>query len=138
MNGKLDAKNIVIIEIKVGNLPLQGIKLLVIIAKSLSLLELIILQPTTAQALHPKPIHIVKDCFPFVPAFLKKWSKLKAILGKYPRSSSSVKRGKNIAIGGSITDTTHDKVVYIPSIIIPLRNIGAFIKSKNLYKSCFI
>jgi hypothetical protein len=31
-------------------------------------------------------------------------SRLKAILGKYPKSSNNVNRGKNIAIGGSITE----------------------------------
>ena len=41
-------------------------------------------------------------------------SKLKDILGRYPKSSSIVKRGKNIAIGGSITATTHEVVWYIP------------------------
>lgn len=59
-----DAKNIVISVIIVGNLPLHGMKLLVSIAISLSLFESIILAPTTPQALHPNPIHIVKDCFP--------------------------------------------------------------------------
>ena len=40
-------------------------------------------------------------------AFLKYLSKLKAIRGKYPKSSSKVNIGKNIAIGGSITEITH-------------------------------
>ena len=47
-------KNMVIMEINMGNLPLQGIKLLVKIAISLSLLESIILAPITPTALHPK------------------------------------------------------------------------------------
>ena len=60
----IPAKNIVIIEINIGNLPLQGTKLFVRIANNLSLGESIIRQPTTPQALHPNPIHIVSDCFP--------------------------------------------------------------------------
>ena len=52
------------IVIKVGNLPLQGTKLLVNIARSLSLGESIILQPITPAALQPNPIHMVKHCFP--------------------------------------------------------------------------
>lgn len=51
--------------------------------------------------------HIVRACFPQVPAFLKGLSRLNAILGRYPESSKSVNKGKKIAIGGSITDTTH-------------------------------
>ena len=41
---------------------------------------------------------------------------LNDILGKYPLSSSSANSGKNIAIGGNITDITHAKVLYTPSI----------------------
>ena len=106
----IPAKNIVIIEINIGNLPLQGTKLFVRIANNLSLGESIIRQPTTPQALHPNPIHIVSDCFPWQDAFLKRWSMLKAILGKNPESSNNVKRGKKIAIGGSITETTEASV----------------------------
>ena len=65
-----------------GKRPLQGTKLLVIIAISLSLGESIILVEMTPAALQPNPIHMVKACFPCVPAFLKKLSRLKAILGK--------------------------------------------------------
>ena len=107
-------KNMVIIAIRVGNLPLQGTKLLVSMAISLSLGESIILQPIIPAALQPKPIHIVKACFPQAQLFLKKLSKLKAILGRYPKSSKSVKSGKKIAIGGNITDKTQAKVLYIP------------------------
>ena len=64
-------KNIEIIAISVGNLPLQGTRLFVIIAISLSLGDSIILQPTTPAALQPNPIHIVNACFPQVFAFLK-------------------------------------------------------------------
>ena len=56
-------------------------------------------------------MHIVNACFPEVQHFLKHLSKLKAILGKYPKSSKKVNKGKNIAIGGSITAITHDKVL---------------------------
>ena len=53
-------------------------------------------------------IHIVSACFPVPQHFLKHLSKLNAILGKYPKSSKIVNKGKNIAIGGNITDTTQD------------------------------
>ena len=49
-------KNIEIREIRVGKRPLQGMKLLVIIAISRSLGESIILQPVTPAALQPNPI----------------------------------------------------------------------------------
>ena len=51
-------KNMVIIAIKVGNLPLHGMKLLVMIAISRSLLESIILAPVTPTALHPNPMQM--------------------------------------------------------------------------------
>ena len=60
----LPMKNMVIMEIRSGNLPLHGTKLLVRIAIRRSLGESIILHPMIPQALHPNPIHIVKDCFP--------------------------------------------------------------------------
>ena len=100
-------KNIVAIVINKGNLPLHGTKQFVTIAIILSLVDLIIRHPITPAALHPNPMHIVKACFPHVPAFLKKLSKLNAILGNTPKSSNKVKRGKNIAIGGSITLIIH-------------------------------
>ena len=86
------------------------------IAINLSLGELIILHPITPAALHPNPIHMVRACLPQEQHFLKHLSKLNAILGKYPKSSSKVNIGKNIAIGGNITDITQAKVTYIPSI----------------------
>ena len=58
------AKNIDEIVIKKGKRPLHGTKLFVSTAISLSLGESIILQPITPHALHPKPIHIVRACFP--------------------------------------------------------------------------
>ena len=57
-------KKIRIMAIRVGNLPLQGTKLLVSMAMRRSLGDSMIRQPVTPQALHPKPMHIVSDCFP--------------------------------------------------------------------------
>ena len=76
------AINIVAIEIRNGNLPLQGKKLFVNIAINLSLGESIILHPVTPHALQPNPMHIVIICLPLQQAFLKNPSMLKAILGK--------------------------------------------------------
>ena len=113
-NATVPAKNIEIIEINVGNLPLHGTKLFVKIAIKRSRGESMILQPITPQALQPNPMHMVSACFPCALAFLKNLSRLKAIRGKYPESSSNVKSGKNIAIGGNITETTQARVLYIP------------------------
>lgn len=52
-------KNMVMIAISVGKRPLQGTKLFVMTAISLSRGESIILHPATPQALHPNPIHMV-------------------------------------------------------------------------------
>jgi len=52
------AKNADATAIIVGNLPLQGTKLFVMTAMSLSLGESIILHPITPAALHPNPIHM--------------------------------------------------------------------------------
>lgn len=57
-------KNIDIIEIMAGNLPLHGTNEFVRIAINLSLGESIILAPITPHALHPNPMHIVNACFP--------------------------------------------------------------------------
>ncbi len=100
-----------IIHIIPGNLPLQGTKVLVSIAISLSLPESIILQPIIAEALQPNPMHIVSACFPHALHFLKHLSKLKDTLGKNPKSSKSVNNGKKIAIGGNITETTHARTL---------------------------
>lgn len=59
-----ETKNMEIIAIKEGNLPLQGENIFVKIAISFSFFDSIILQPITPQALQPYPIHIVKACFP--------------------------------------------------------------------------
>lgn len=55
---------IVAMQIRNGNLPLQGIKLFVKIDTSFSLGESIILHPTTPAALQPSPMHMVSACFP--------------------------------------------------------------------------
>ena len=52
-------KNMVIIDISVGNLPLHGTKLLVMIAMSRSRCESMIRQPGTPAALQPNPMHMV-------------------------------------------------------------------------------
>lgn len=46
-----------------GNLPLQGTKLLVIIAIKRSLGESMIRQPTMPAALHPKPMHMSAEIY---------------------------------------------------------------------------
>ena len=112
--------------ISVGYLPLQGIKLLVSIASKRSRFESIILQPVTPAALQPSPIHIQSDCFPQALHLLNGLSRLYATLGRYPKSSRSVKSGKNIAIGGSITATTQPITRKLPFISIPFKNGGNF------------
>lgn len=64
-----EIKNTEDMVIRVGNLPLQGTKLLVKIAISLSLGESIILQAITPAALQPNPMHMVKHCLPCEHAF---------------------------------------------------------------------
>ena len=108
----------------VGNLPLHGTKLFVTIASNLSRGESIILHPTTPAALHPKPMHIVSDCLPQALQHANGLSKLKAIRGKTPKSSKRVKSGKNIAIGGSITETTQPKARKPPETSISLKKLG--------------
>ena len=65
--------------------------------------------------------------------FLKHLSKLKAILGRYPKSSKKVNKGKKIAIGGSITLITEVNVIYIPSINKLVNHGGEFRNSNNIY-----
>ena len=60
---KLQTKNMDNIAINVGNLPLHGTKLFVKIAINLSLGESIMRHPVTPAALHPKPIHMVKEIY---------------------------------------------------------------------------
>lgn len=119
-----------IIAIMVGNLPLQGLKQLVIMAISFSFLSFIIRHPITPQALQPYPIHIVRACFPWVPHFLKVLSRLKAILGRYPESSSNENKGKKMAIGGSITDITQKIVFRIPFMVMSIMVLFIF----NVFK----
>ena len=64
-------KNMVITAINVGNRPLQGTKVFVMVAINRSLGESIMRQLTTPAALHPNPMHIVNACLPQVHAFLK-------------------------------------------------------------------
>lgn len=90
---------------------MHGTKLFVKIDINFSRGESIILQPTTPAALQPNPIHIVNACLPELHAFLKYLSRLNAILGKKPKSSSKVNSGKNIAMGGSITLIIQVRVV---------------------------
>ena len=89
-----------------GNRPLQGVTALVRMAMSRSRRESMIRQPVTPTALHPKPMHTVKACLPQAWQQAKQRSRLKATRGRYPRSSKRVNRGKNRAMGGSITATT--------------------------------
>ena len=57
-------KNIVRMAISVGNLPLQGTKLLVRIANNRYRGESMILHPTMPAALQPNPMHMVRACLP--------------------------------------------------------------------------
>ena len=82
-------------------------------------------QPVTPQALQPIDMHIVKHCFPQARHFWNAWSMTKATRGRYPRSSSRVNRGKNIAMGGSITATTQAVTRYTPSSSRPDTHSGA-------------
>lgn len=118
-------KNMLIMAMMVGNRPLQGTKLLVMMAINLSRGESMMRQPTTPAALHPNPIHMVRACLPHARAFWKCRSKLNATRGRYPKSSSSVNNGKKIAIGGSITETTQARTRYIPNTKTPCNQSGA-------------
>ena len=110
-------KNMDIIAIRVGNRPLQGTKLLVIIAMSRSRGELMMRQLIMPAALQPKPIVIVRACFPQAQHFLKYLSRLKATRGKNPTSSSSVNRGKKRAMGS--VKINHQNPYIYHAIIIP-------------------
>ena len=72
----------VMIEMSIGNRPLQGTRQLVSIAISRSRGESMIRHPTTPAALHPKPMHMVNACFPQAQHFRNGQSRLYAILGK--------------------------------------------------------
>ena len=99
-------KNREIMVNRVGSRPLQGRKALVRMAMSRSLGESMIRQPVTPTALQPKPMAMVRHCLPQARHFWKARSMLKAARGRYPRSSSRVNRGKKMAMGGSMTETT--------------------------------
>ncbi len=60
----IPAKKIAISAIRVGNLPLQGTKLLVRMARRRSLSESMIRQPVTPAALQPNPMAMHSACFP--------------------------------------------------------------------------
>ena len=85
---------------------MQGTNELVNMAIRRSLGESMMRQPTTPAALQPNPITVVRHCLPQARQRRKAGSMLNAIRGRYPKSSSRVKRGKKIAMGGSITETT--------------------------------
>ena len=129
--GSVPTINSEISDISVGNRPLHGTNPFVTAAMRRSRGESIIRHPVTPAALQPNPMHIVNACFPHAPDFLNLWSRLKATLGRYPESSSSVNSGKNIAIGGSMTATTHVRTLYTPSMSALVRISGAFIKYSN-------
>ena len=67
----MPTKNIVIMAMRVGNRPLQGTKLLVMMAMSRSRGESMIRQPTIPAALQPNPMAIVSACLPQALAFWK-------------------------------------------------------------------
>ena len=56
-------KNMVIMAIMVGNRPLHGTKLFVIMAISRSLGESMIRQPMIPAALHPNPMHMTTEIY---------------------------------------------------------------------------
>ena len=75
-------KNSVIRVTRAGRRPLQGTKLLVRMAMSRSLGESMIRQPVTPAALQPKPIAMVRACFPQALQHWKGRSRLYAIRGR--------------------------------------------------------
>ena len=118
-------KNTVITVTRAGKRPLHGMKAFVSMAMRRSFSESIILAPTTPAALQPSPMHMVSDCLPQEPQAAKHLSRLYAILGRYPISSSRVKSGKNIAIGGSMTATIHASVRYMPKMSMLMSHSAA-------------
>ena len=116
--------------ISVGKRPLQGTKLFVRIAISRSRGESITRQAITPAALQPKPMLIVSACLPCAPARRKSQSMLNATRGRYPRFSRIVNSGKKIAIGGSITATTHASPRQTPCQRKPVSQPGLPIASK--------
>ena len=117
--------NTVAIRIWVGQRPLQSEKLLVMMAMRRSRGESMMRVATTPAALQPRPMAMVSACLPWAPAFWKIRSRLKATRGRNPKSSSRVKQGKKIAIGGSITAMTQAVARYMPSTNRPLQPVRA-------------
>ena len=66
----------------VGQRPLQRLKLFVMIAMSRSRGESMTRVATTPAALHPKPMAMVRACFPWAPALRKRESMLNATRGR--------------------------------------------------------
>ena len=69
-------------------------------------------------------VHMVSACLPQALQRLNAPSRLKAIRPISPRSSISVKSGKKIAIGGSITATTRSSVRKTPQSSSSLSQSG--------------
>ena len=113
----------------IGSRPLHGVSEFVIIAIRLSRGESIILHPTTPTELQPSPISIVSDCFPHTPHFSKVLSSTNAARGRYPMSSSRVNSGKNITIGGSMTEIPLNTVPITPLITNDCMRAGIFTRS---------
>ena len=125
-------KNMVIMAIIVGKRPLQGTRLFVIMAIRRSRFESIIRQPVTPQALQPNPIAIVIACFPHAPEHRKHRSRLKAIRGRYPASSSRVNMGKKIAMTGYTKNRKCKKQVKTPAFCISFLFNGINISGSNM------
>ncbi len=89
-------KNIAVIAINKGNLPLHGERLLVIMAIFRSLGLSMILAPVTPTALQPYPIQVVEPVFRMHRRILKHGSRLNAILGKTPKSSKIAKEERKL------------------------------------------
>ena len=75
-------KNMVMREMSIGNLPLQGTRAFVRMAMRRSRGESMMRQPVTPAALHPKPMHMVNACLPHAPHLRKRLSRLNATRGR--------------------------------------------------------
>ena len=111
--------------ISVGNRPLQGTRALVRIAIRRSRGLWMMRQPITPTALQPSPMHMQSACLPQARQRWKQRSRWKATRGRNPRSSSSVKSGKKIAMGGNMTDTTQLVTRYTPDTSASVSHWGA-------------
>ena len=78
----------------VGNLPLQGIKLLVRMAISRSRGESIIRQPVTPAALQPKPMHMAQPLFAAGTGTLKWFIQMKRHTGQIAKILQQGEQGK--------------------------------------------